>query len=510
MKRLAAFLTALTLAMAVFAGGTAEAVPANKGETSIMVFERGWVAPDVGTSTDNPWTKWIVEKSGVNVKWIAVPRNEIQSSLNTMFAAGTAPDLIHDFVRGTVAYYRAQGVLRPVDDIIEKYSVNYKKYLEQNKALKPYVTFDDGKMWAFSSVRPIDSIANHTMWIRKDWLDNLGLKAPDTEEEFFAVADAFAKKDPDRNGKNDTFAFSAMLAYFPIISQMYFNSGWYVENGKLELDLFTERYAAMLAFHKKAYDSGWLDPEYITDRDRSRQNQLWVTGKAGIAFGGLTPPDLPQLLKNDPKAEIIVLRPFKTKFGRNGLLEEPLAFRFVGMNEKTKFPEQSMKLLDWMIDTGWYDLFYGTLGKDHELVNGKIPRRIIDEDKWKKFNNYAIDLMLVDNRYMEPSWIPIMAASDPVSQQVAKLRQQALEVQMMDKYRKDLPYDPTADELTQFGAEFGPIQSEITDKTIIGGPSATVDAAVVRLRSEWKRLGGDKVMQIYNDWFAKNKSALGF
>ncbi len=35
------------------------------------------------------------------------------------------------------------------------------------------------------------------MWIRQDWLDNLGLEAPRTWDELVAVAEAFVKEDPD-------------------------------------------------------------------------------------------------------------------------------------------------------------------------------------------------------------------------------------------------------------------------------------------------------------------------
>ena len=508
MKTMIAAGLMILIAAAAFASGTQQAATA-AGEVSVMVYERGWVATDIGTVTDNPWTRWIAEQSGVNVRWVAVPRGEVTATLNTMFAAGTAPDLIQDFPRSTVANFRAQGVLQPVNDVIEQYSTAYRQYLVDNPEIIPYVTFDDGQMWAFSSIRPVDSIANHTMWVRKDWMDNLGLSVPDTDQEFFAMADAFVTGDPNRTGQRDTFAFAALPAYFPIIDQLHFTNNWYVENGRLEHSLFTDRYAAMLAFHKRAYDNGWLDPEYITDRDRTRQTQLWVTGRAGIAFAGINPADIQQLLANVPSAEIMPIRPFQTRFGRNGLLEESLAHRFIGMNAEIRHPDQAMKLLDWMIDTGWYELYYGLEGRDHELVDGVIPRQIVDSDTWTRNNRYAVDLMLLDQRYMEPSWIPVMAAPDDMSQLAARLKAQALEVSMMDDFRRDLPYEPTADDISQFWAEFGPIQNQIVDQTIIGGPSASVQDAVARLRSEWRRLGGDNVTRIYNEWFQANRSALG-
>ena len=46
------------------------------------------------------------------------------------------------------------------------------------------------------------------MFIRQDWLDNLGLKMPTTIEELKEVARAFTEDDPDGNGQNDTYGLA--------------------------------------------------------------------------------------------------------------------------------------------------------------------------------------------------------------------------------------------------------------------------------------------------------------
>ena len=51
------------------------------------------------------------------------------------------------------------------------------------------------------------------LWIRQDWLDNLGLARPETMEDVINIARAFTKDDPDQNGADDTYglAFSQTL-----------------------------------------------------------------------------------------------------------------------------------------------------------------------------------------------------------------------------------------------------------------------------------------------------------
>lgn len=42
------------------------------------------------------------------------------------------------------------------------------------------------------------------LWLRKDWLDNLGLEVPKTMEDLEKVLTAFVEEDPDGNGVDDT------------------------------------------------------------------------------------------------------------------------------------------------------------------------------------------------------------------------------------------------------------------------------------------------------------------
>ena len=44
---------------------------------------------------------------------------------------------------------------------------------------------------------------------RQDWLDKLGLKYPETLDDMKNVLIAFTNNDPDGNGKNDTYGYTA-------------------------------------------------------------------------------------------------------------------------------------------------------------------------------------------------------------------------------------------------------------------------------------------------------------
>ena len=46
------------------------------------------------------------------------------------------------------------------------------------------------------------------MYVRKDWLDRLGLEPPETLEEYYEVIRAFTLDDPDGNGVQDTIGLT--------------------------------------------------------------------------------------------------------------------------------------------------------------------------------------------------------------------------------------------------------------------------------------------------------------
>jgi len=139
-----------------------------KREISISAFDRGAVPTEEGSYEDNRWTKWINENSPATVNWIPVDRGQAQQKLSTLIASGSAPDLIWEYDRNYIAQLANQGAIQPIDEYIEKYSTTLKKYLAENPELKSAMTIN-GEMYAVTSKRSVESIANNGMWIRQDF-----------------------------------------------------------------------------------------------------------------------------------------------------------------------------------------------------------------------------------------------------------------------------------------------------------------------------------------------------
>ncbi|WP_230986462.1 extracellular solute-binding protein [Cohnella fermenti] len=492
------------------ASGGGQAATEPKTEISISMYDRGEVVSAEGNYENNRWTKWINENGPAIVSWVPVPRNEAQTKLNTLIASGGAPDLIWEYDRNYIAQLANQGAIQPIDEYIEKYSTTFKSYLAEHPELKPYLMVN-GKMYAVSSLRGVESVANAGMWIRQDWLDKLGLQAPTTTEEFFEVARKFKEADLDGNGKADTVPI-VFNSNGPTVMRNLFAAHWgqwYLEDGVLEFGRISDRYMESMAFQKQLYDEGLLDQEYITDKSAQRATQLWTTGKAGIFLGSWDMESLFKDLKsNDPDAQMTALEPFTTKFGKNGLLQSAIPNILVSFNSKMKEDEieAAVKFLDWMLETGWKPLRYGEENVHYKTVDG--APQIIDAEKFRTEVQYAKEYAVINQYELKPEWFSVMAATDELSQEYAKERANSLTVAMKNKFRRDIPYSPDLPELSQLIATFNPIAEQIEAKIVTGGSSMTAEAGMEEARKEWSRLGGDNVNKLANEWYQQNKAQL--
>ncbi|WP_199621397.1 extracellular solute-binding protein [Paenibacillus alkalitolerans] len=492
------------------AGGTNDNPPAAAEDKydnvpkkiSVSMFDRGQVSSDEGTYEENRWVKWIREQSGIDVSFVPVPRNQAQEKFNVLVASGQAPDLLWEYDRNYIGTLVTQGVIQPIDEYIEKYSTSYKKYLEENPELKPYLTFD-GKMYAATSKRTLFTIANHGMWIRQDWLDKLNLKTPTTIDELVQVAQAFKENIP---GSVPIVGYTTIDIYAALYGAIY--TDWYLEDGKMVYGPTTDRFGDVIELERKVYELGLVDKEYLTDKDNQRAIQLWVTGKAGICMcqwsGSKTDIMMTDLMKNDPEAKPVPLESVATPYGTFGTYQETPAFMYITFNKDMKNPKAAVEYLDWMIEKGWRTLVYGTEGVHHKLVDGVAQK--LDADQFKKEVSYANEYAILRNETVKPEDLIIAAAPDEISQKYANLRAQALETVMKHEFRRDFPYQPSFAEINEIKASLKTTIDELRAKVVMQGGTYNGKWALEEIRKEWKRLGGEEAEKLAQEWYDQNKA----
>lgn len=522
-QRIAIAALALSMTMAGCsqgAGNTAEPSTGQpSGETAppsitVSMYDRGNVPPEVGTIVDNLWTRWVNEESGVNVKYVAVPRWESVQKFNALLAAGDAPDLIleYDAMFRNQLYLQKQ--IMPIDDLVEN-STTYKALLEQFPLLRTLGTKADGKLYEFGRV--LGYIPGTFLLIREDWLEKLSMGIPETVDEAFEVMRAFAKNDPDGNGMDDTYGTNLSGASW--ISTAFQDTGWVIENGEMVKDW--ERKQAATVYKKRLFDEGIVDKDYLTDKNGEKALQDFVSGKIGM-FGFMgnvvqVYNNYETLKKNVPDAKLTVIALPRSEYGQfSPEFNPPIQMTGV-VNVNAKSPEGVMQYVDFMSsDSTVHVMKYGLPDVHYKMEDGKEV--VLDQEKYEKEVSWLGDFRMLGGQYLineYDKYLEDLDLNHPFDKEVHDMMTKAFELYISEErpipnvtltqYMPGLPND------LQFIANntSEPID-DIFNKAIVSGNAYTVEQAMADAKDLWEKSGGGKLEEWYANWYQENKDTWVF
>lgn len=491
-----------------------------RGSISVTLYDRNNVPPEEGTTEDNRWTKWINENGPVDVEYVAVPRWESLQKLNTLFATNSAPDLILEYDTGYRNQWYGQQLLRPIDDMIENYSTEYKALMEQFPQLRKLGTKDDGQLYEIGRVNPL--IANHRIYIRQDWLDQLNLSMPKTTEEFLEVAKAFTTKDPDQNGLDDTFGVNLSGTAFLIIAHMFGHGevDWNIENGQFVHEW--ERLAAAVDFQKQLFEAGVADRDFLTDKNGEKARQDFLSGKLGIyMYQYISEKDYDTFKSNAPNGKLSIMQLPKSKYGQfSPVISSPIQM-VATVSASTKDPESVMRYIDFMIKPETAETIrFGVKGVHWEEDANGCPIPIDPEkNKIEIYNGDNGDLNMMASRLLlgKCSFNSSLPQDTESQKAIRDLILQADKAYvsrerpiptLKPEYLPILPQDLSLivkNVEIQIGI-YG--EKEIWLKAIVGGDSYTAEQALADAQHLWKSSGGEQVDAYYAKWYEENQSTM--
>lgn len=274
-------------------------------------------------SADKDFVKKAIDEK-FNVNWTVTHMASGPDSTNKMnvrFASNTAPDLAVVAGRDSQTYAKDGLVadLRPY--LTPEAMPHYFQWISESE-LQGYYTID-GTEDGLRAPTPFN-LRPYTAWyIRKDWLDNLGLSIPANYEETIEAMRQFTFNDPDQNGNNDTYGFStsgngANVGFdWPQWVNNGFYSSMYIDEGEL-IDAGSHPDAGkVLQEIKDLIEEKVVDPNWFLNKGSDHLNRL-IEGKVGIvkaggrdfALEGVETSAINRARQINPNSEIVPFNPF--------------------------------------------------------------------------------------------------------------------------------------------------------------------------------------------------------
>lgn len=275
----------------------AETAAPDAGPVELSIF----APPKPGIDlVDNRFTELVEEKFNIKINWEISPQQGQRQKKKLMFASGDYTDVFfhagqaeEGLTRQEQQQLGKEGILVPLNDLIEKYAPNIKQAMEDIPYLRKGITAPDGNIYALTGVNEcFHCYYSQKMWINTKWLQNLGLTMPTTTEQFYEVLKAFKEKDANGNGDpNDEIPLTGAtngwrnnVDGFIMNAFIYNNSEDYmvVNDGKVGLAPSRPEWAEGLKYLHRLFAEGLIDPAAYTQNDEALGQLGRVKGEYSI------------------------------------------------------------------------------------------------------------------------------------------------------------------------------------------------------------------------------------
>ena len=331
--------------------------------------------PENDTYTDNAYTRYI--KSVINVQNVDVfEANDSQYDTNVSMAIsmGSLPDIMVVSSQDEIEQLVEAGL---IEDLTESYNNCIsdrirKMYESYGDSLKDMVTYD-GKIMALPETNITDG--PNLVWLRKDWMDKLGLSAPHTINDVVNIVKRFISEDPGNNGVDasgkpntvglavDTdvtgecgysseFLLDIIFACFGAYPKQWIMN----DDGEIVYGSVTDEAKEALSYISSLYNQGVIDNDFLL-RTSTNICELIENGQCGSFFGPWWAPNNPlaNAVSSNPDAD---WQPYLIATDSDGITSyhsQNPCYKYVVVRKGYEHPEIAAKMISVMFDKVRFD-----------------------------------------------------------------------------------------------------------------------------------------------------------
>ena len=331
--------------------------------------------PENDTYTDNAYTRYI--KSVINVQNVDVfEANDSQYDTNVSMAIsmGSLPDIMVVSSQDEVEQLVEAGL---IEDLTESYNNCIsdrirKMYESYGDSLKDMVTYD-GKIMALPETNITDG--PNLVWLRKDWMDKLGLSEPHTIDDVVNIVKHFISEDPGNNGVDvsgkpntvglavDTdvtgecgysseFLLDIIFACFGAYPKQWIMN----DDGEIVYGSVTDEAKEALSYISSLYNQGVIDNDFLL-RTSTNICELIENGMCGSFFGPWWAPNNPlaNAVSRNPDADWQPYLIATDSDGTTSYHSQNPCYKYVVVRKGYEHPEIAAKMISVMFDKVRFD-----------------------------------------------------------------------------------------------------------------------------------------------------------
>lgn len=391
-----------------------------------------------------------------------------------------AADQQGDVVEIMPDYFQDYYALAKRGDIVplDKYIAKSKVFENITQAYLDAVRID-GKIYGV----PINTGGGVVTYLRKDWLDNLGLEMPRNWDEYYHVLKAFTYGDPDKNGKDDTFGITLPGLRESIYLQDFYQGAehGFIQRNGVWVDGLTEPIMKeALTRLQQAYKDKLIDLSIFTNKT-SNCREKFYRGECGVFpyWAGNWANNLQRNLEtNYSEADVVALPAIEGVAYVNRI--GPL----MAVTNKAVNPEQVFKnIIELMNDGGAGQNLFINGVEDHHWTK--------EAGKYNKIP-YGSSQTIISKAYVQPE----LALNESFLNHFEldlKVKESLKAFESCLTWSTLPPNSPT---YLQYGEAISNLKTEIMTKIILGETS--VEAGLVEYEKRSKVFQVDKILREVN------------
>ena len=321
--------------------------------------------PEGNTYEDNAYTRYLRKMLNIQNDTVYMDTEERYSELvNILVKDQNLPDIMVVTDREILKELVENDLVEDLTEVFEKCTSPRIKemYESYGDALLNSGKFNGRLMAVPETV--IDHGPN-LLWLRKDWLEELGQEVPETLEDAFEIRDAFVQ---NRMGTEDgetpvglacdtnlVGTTSSSYSVDPVFDSFGANpQRWISQDGEIVYGSLTEETKEALDYLHKLYDRGILDRNFAL-RAPNNLRDLVVNGKCGAFFGLWWTPNNPLMESYEKNSEADWEPYYLQELADKNVYESFRDNKYVVVRKGYEHPEIVMKIISVLFDYTRYE-----------------------------------------------------------------------------------------------------------------------------------------------------------